>query len=133
MTLISEGVRRAAFRNPTGAPAADSAGGEAASTRILMRKWTAIGILLSGVALAAYFGTARGLIPFLAQSAAPRSAAVPVPVSAVTVQRRDIPVYMTGLGAVQAFLVKSRVDGQIVKINFAEGKDVHAGDVLVEI
>jgi membrane fusion protein, multidrug efflux system len=29
--------------------------------------------------------------------------------------------------------VKSRVDGQIVKINFSEGKDVHAGDVLVEI
>jgi membrane fusion protein, multidrug efflux system len=30
-------------------------------------------------------------------------------------------------------LVKSRVDGQIVKINFSEGKDVHAGEVLVEI
>jgi multidrug efflux system membrane fusion protein len=30
-------------------------------------------------------------------------------------------------------LVRSRVDGQIMKINFAEGKDVHAGDVLVEI
>jgi multidrug efflux system membrane fusion protein len=29
--------------------------------------------------------------------------------------------------------VRSRVDGQIVKINFSEGKDVHAGDVLVEI
>jgi multidrug efflux system membrane fusion protein len=30
-------------------------------------------------------------------------------------------------------LVRSRVDGQIVKINFSEGKDVHAGDVLVEV
>jgi multidrug efflux system membrane fusion protein len=30
-------------------------------------------------------------------------------------------------------LVKSRVDGQIMKINFSEGQDVHAGDVLVEI
>jgi membrane fusion protein, multidrug efflux system len=29
--------------------------------------------------------------------------------------------------------VKSRVDGQIVKINFSEGKDVRAGDVLIEI
>jgi multidrug efflux system membrane fusion protein len=29
--------------------------------------------------------------------------------------------------------VKSRVDGQIVKINFSEGKEVHAGDVLLEI
>jgi multidrug efflux system membrane fusion protein len=30
-------------------------------------------------------------------------------------------------------LIKSRVDGQIKKINFSEGQDVHAGDVLVEI
>src|ERR1019366_7847084 len=43
---------------------------------------------------------------------------------------------LAGLGTVQAFnsvLVKSRVDGQIVKINFSEGKHVHAGEVLVEI
>jgi multidrug efflux system membrane fusion protein len=47
-----------------------------------------------------------------------------------------VPIYLTGLGTVQAYnsvLVKSRVDGQIVKINFTEGKDVHTGDVLVEI
>jgi multidrug efflux system membrane fusion protein len=136
MTLISEGVRRAAFRNSTGAPAVDSAGREAATARISMPKWTVIGILLSGAVLAAYFGTARGSIPFLAPSTVSKPAAIPVPVSATTVQRRDVPVYLTGLGAVQAFnsvLVKSRVDGQIVKINFAEGKDVRAGDVLVEI
>jgi multidrug efflux system membrane fusion protein len=30
-------------------------------------------------------------------------------------------------------LIKSRVDGQIVKIRFEEGKDVHTGDVLIEI
>ncbi|HEY3640691.1 MAG TPA: efflux RND transporter periplasmic adaptor subunit [Xanthobacteraceae bacterium] len=51
-------------------------------------------------------------------------------------ERADIPVELTGLGTVQALnsvLVRSRVDGQIVKINFSEGKDVHAGEVLVEI
>jgi multidrug efflux system membrane fusion protein len=101
-----------------------------------MRKWTVIGILLSAVGLALYFGTARGSIPFLAQSAVPKPAAIPVPVSAAPVQRRDVPIYLTGLGTVQAYnsvLVKSRVDGQIVKINFTEGKDVRAGDVVVEI
>jgi multidrug efflux system membrane fusion protein len=101
-----------------------------------MRKWTVIGILLSAAGLALYFGTARGSIPFLAQSAAPKPAAIPVPVSAAPVQRRDVPIYLTGLGTVQAYnsvLVKSRVDGQIVKINFTEGKDVRAGDVVVEI
>src|SRR5260221_4666747 len=101
-----------------------------------MRKWTVIGILLSAAGLALYFGTARGSIPFLAQSAVPKPAAIPVPVSAAPVQRRDVPIYLTGLGTVQAYnsvLVKSRVDGQIVKINFTEGKDVRAGNVVVEI
>jgi multidrug efflux system membrane fusion protein len=57
-------------------------------------------------------------------------------VSASRAQRQDVPIYLIGLGTVQAYnsvVVKSRVDGQIVKINFTEGKDVHAGDVLVEI
>jgi multidrug efflux system membrane fusion protein len=51
-------------------------------------------------------------------------------------ERADIPIELTGLGTVQALnsvLVRSRVDGQIVKINFSEGRDVHAGEVLVEI
>jgi multidrug efflux system membrane fusion protein len=52
------------------------------------------------------------------------------------VERMDVPIMLAGLGTVQAYnsvLVKSRVDGQIVKLNFAEGADVHLGDVLVEI
>src|ERR1022692_2774727 len=58
------------------------------------------------------------------------------PVMAAEVRRADVPIFLAGLGTVQAFnsvLVKSRVDGQIVKINFAEGKDVQAGEVLLEI
>jgi multidrug efflux system membrane fusion protein len=101
-----------------------------------MRKWTFIGILLLATGIALYFGTARGSIPFLAQSAVPKPAAIPVPVSAAPAERRDVPIYLTGIGTVQAYnsvLVKSRVDGQIVKINFTEGKDVRAGDVVVEI
>jgi membrane fusion protein, multidrug efflux system len=93
-------------------------------------------ILLSGTALAVYVGNERGGIPFLARPAAPRPAAIPVPVSAEPAQRQDVPIYLTGLGTVQAYnsvLVKSRVDGQIVRINFTEGKDVRAGDVLVQI
>ena len=99
-------------------------------------RWILLGILLCGVALAAYFGTAKGSIPFVAQTTVSRPAPVPVPVFAATAERKDVPVYLTGIGTVQAFnsvLVKSRVDGQIVRINFTEGKDVRAGDVLVEI
>ncbi len=60
----------------------------------------------------------------------------PVPVVVATAQRGDLPVFYDGLGTVTAFntvTVRSRVDGQIVKINFTEGQTVHQGDALVEI
>jgi membrane fusion protein, multidrug efflux system len=93
-------------------------------------------ILLSAAALAVIVGSERGSVPFLARSAVPKPPALPVPVSVTSAQRQDVPIFLTGLGTVQAYnsvLVKSRVDGQIVKINFSEGKDVRTGDVLVQI
>ena len=48
----------------------------------------------------------------------------------------DVPLYLSGLGTVQAFntvTIKSRVDGQLVKILFKEGQDVKTGDVLAII
>jgi len=59
-----------------------------------------------------------------------------VPVVVAQAQRGDLPVYFNGLGTVTAFntvTVRSRVDGQITKINFTEGQFVHQGDSLVEI
>ena len=59
-----------------------------------------------------------------------------VPVVAATATRGDLPVFFNGLGNVTAFntvTVKSRVDGQIVKINFVEGQYVKEGESLIEI
>jgi len=59
-----------------------------------------------------------------------------VPVVVASATRGDLPVYYNGLGTVTAFntvTVRSRVDGQIVKINFTEGQMVHQGEALVEI
>ncbi|MGC2765264.1 MAG: MdtA/MuxA family multidrug efflux RND transporter periplasmic adaptor subunit [Candidatus Acidiferrum sp.] len=59
-----------------------------------------------------------------------------VPVVVATAHRGDLPVYFNGLGTVTAFntvTVRSRVDGQIVKINFTEGQFVKEGDALIEI
>lgn len=59
-----------------------------------------------------------------------------VPVSVATVERRDLPVYLTGLGSVTAFntvSVKSRVDGQLVQVVFREGQEVNKGDLLAVI
>ncbi|HKV04899.1 MAG TPA: MdtA/MuxA family multidrug efflux RND transporter periplasmic adaptor subunit [Candidatus Acidoferrales bacterium] len=70
--------------------------------------------------------------------AASKDPAAPQPVSVgvTSVQKMDVPFYLTGLGSVTAFntvTVHSRVDGQIVKVHFTEGQFVHAGDVLAEI
>ncbi|MGH7087314.1 MAG: efflux RND transporter periplasmic adaptor subunit, partial [Stellaceae bacterium] len=65
-----------------------------------------------------------------------RAAAASVPVTAAKAQARDMPVYIRGIGTVQAYNavnVKSRVDGQIVKVDFTEGQEVKAGDLLYEI
>jgi membrane fusion protein, multidrug efflux system len=59
-----------------------------------------------------------------------------VPVVAVPARRGNMPVYLTGLGSVQAFntvTLKSRVDGQIMQIYFKEGEFVQKGDPLVDI
>jgi multidrug efflux system membrane fusion protein len=59
-----------------------------------------------------------------------------IPVMADLAGYADVPVYLSGLGTVQAFnsvLIKSRVDGQILKMDFAEGQEVHAGDTIAEI
>jgi len=67
-----------------------------------------------------------------AQAAGPRT----VSVATAQVQRQDVPVYLTGLGAVTAFNtanIKSRVDGQIMKVKFQEGQNVKQGELLLEI
>lgn len=59
-----------------------------------------------------------------------------VPVVVATAQRGELPVYLNGLGTVTAFntvTVRSRVDGQITKINFQEGQFVEKGQELIEI
>ena len=71
----------------------------------------------------------------ISQSVA-RSSEQAIPVVTDRARRADVPIYLSGLGTVQAFnsvLITSRVDGQIVKIRFEEGGDVRVGDVLVEI
>ena len=50
--------------------------------------------------------------------------------------KQNVPYYLSGLGTVTAFntvTVKSRVDGELQKVNFKEGQFVHEGDLLAEI
>ncbi len=60
----------------------------------------------------------------------------PQPVVVANVKRAPVPVYLNGLGNVQAFYtvsVKSRVDGQLMAIHFQEGDSVEKGQLLAEI
>jgi multidrug efflux system membrane fusion protein len=59
-----------------------------------------------------------------------------VPVGVATVKQGDFNIYITGLGSVQALntvSLKTRIDGQIMQVNFREGQDVRAGDLLIVV
>jgi multidrug efflux system membrane fusion protein len=59
-----------------------------------------------------------------------------VPVIAGTVAQKEVPIWLDGLGTVQAFnmvTVRVRVDGELQKIAFTEGQDVKQGDLLAQI
>ncbi len=59
-----------------------------------------------------------------------------LPVAVATARSGSVPIYLVGLGNVTAFYtvtVKSRVDGQLMKVNFQEGDLVKEGQVLCEI
>ena len=59
-----------------------------------------------------------------------------VPVVAAKVETKDVPIYLNGLGTVQAFntvTVRARVDGNLTQVLFQEGQDVKAGDLLAVV
>ena len=71
-----------------------------------------------------------------AASQAQASAARGVPVVAAPARRGDMGVYLTGIGtatALNTVTVRSRVDGQLIKVSFTEGQIVHEGDLLAEL
>jgi membrane fusion protein, multidrug efflux system len=68
--------------------------------------------------------------------AARSSAAAAVPVTVAAATKRDLPIYLTGLGTVQASFtvgIRSQVDGKFEAVLFTEGQQVNNGDVLGKI
>ena len=64
------------------------------------------------------------------------AAAAPVPVTVAIASRQDLPVYLTGLGTVQASFtvgIRAQVVGMLQQVLFKEGDHVHKGDVLAKI
>lgn len=93
-------------------------------------------------AVAALAMLAAAGLPLVFEPAAPAAAQTPpaggpgIPVTAGTVAAADVPVFLQAIGTVQAsnmVTIKSRVDGQLVRVDFKEGQEVKAGDPLVQI
>ncbi|HZL20798.1 MAG TPA: efflux RND transporter periplasmic adaptor subunit [Polyangia bacterium] len=60
----------------------------------------------------------------------------PIPVLIATAAKRDVPIYLDGLGTVTAFKtvnVRSQVDGRLDRVDFTEGQTVKHGQVIAEI
>lgn len=73
-----------------------------------------------------------------AQLAARQAAAAnrPTPVQVTAVQQKTVPVFLTALGTVTAYntvTLRTRVDGQLLQVNFREGQAVRKGQLLLQI
>jgi membrane fusion protein, multidrug efflux system len=65
-----------------------------------------------------------------------QSARAAIPVSVAFATRQDVPVYLTGLGTVQASFtvdIRAKVDGELQQVLFTEGQHVKKGDLLAKI
>src|SRR3954466_13966034 len=60
----------------------------------------------------------------------------PIPVVAGAAELGDVPIYLSGLGTVvpmRTVVVRSRVDGELIRVNFTEGQYVKEGDLLAQV
>src|SRR5215813_14217895 len=93
-------------------------------------------LLVLLVAIAVAIGAAGFVLWHRGQPAARAATQPTVPVTVSAVAQRDVPIFLDGLGTVQAsntVAVHSQIDGKLQSVNFVEGQEVHKGDTLAVI
>jgi multidrug efflux system membrane fusion protein len=119
---------------PAGSPATKSP-----KRRSTTRRWLWVSVLVLLAAGAWYLRPRVAAIfasPTVPAKAGKKGGSGVIPVVAAKAKSGNIGVYITGLGSVTPIFtvtIKSRVDGQLMKVNYKEGDLVHEGDLLVEI
>jgi multidrug efflux system membrane fusion protein len=103
-------------------------------SNLLKSEWVPLRVaaLMALFMLPSFFTACSGPSPSPARANAPQA----VQVTVAPAQKQDLPIYLTGLGSVEAFYtvsVKSRVDGQLVDVKFKEGESVKKGALLAVI
>ena len=119
-------------------PAADAPRAPEASEARPRRRWLAWVVGIGAAVLVAILFSVRAGQQKKARAVAAKKEAAsrPIPVTGVAAKTGDLGVYISGLGTVTAIntvTVRSRVDGQLIRVAFREGQVVHEGDLLAEI
>ena len=94
------------------------------------------GAALTALLLLAWRAVVRSQADAAARNAPGAATSPAIAVDTAAVTHADVPIYLSGLGTVQAFYtvtVTARVDGELQKVAFTEGQTVHKGDLLAEI
>jgi len=117
-------------------PDLDPLGGESGAPKKSGWMWFLAIIVLAGGAFY-YYKTRPSSDTKAAPAPGARAASLgPVSVAVAPALKQNVPYYLSGLGSVTAFntvTVKSRVDGELDKVNFKEGQFVKEGELLAEI
>ncbi len=96
------------------------------------RRWWVVALVLCILAIGAYFYFSKGGFRSAKKGPIVRS----MPVVTAPAKKGDIKIYLNGLGSVtplNTVTVKSRVDGQLIKVSFSEGQIVDNNYLLAEI
>src|SRR5665213_1242720 len=100
-----------------------------------LRKIVLLAIILGVIGIVVWRIEASKAETAATANKAAQAADRPTPVQVSPVQQKTVPVYLTALGTVTAYntvTLHSRVDGQLLKVNFQEGQTVKEGQLLLQ-